>query len=110
MVARPLRHRLEALDELVVPQVLEQRRLLRDLDRRRLHVEAAVERVGRDVAGVVEQLVGVQPALAQQRDHRAHLVEVHRRRHQDEVAHGRVLVAGRVERRQHAAEAVAHRA
>ena len=65
VVARPLRHRLEALDELVVPEVLEQRRLLRDLDRRRLHVEAAVEHVGRDVAGVVDEVLGVQPALAQ---------------------------------------------
>ena len=86
MVARPGRHGLEALDELVVPEVLQQRCLLGHLGRRGEHVEAAVERVGRNVAGLVDQLVGIEPALAQQRDHRPHLAVVDRRGHQDQVA------------------------
>ena len=64
VVARPLRHRLEALDELIVPEVLEQRRLLGDLRRRGEHVEAAVERFRGDVAGGVDEVLGAQPALA----------------------------------------------
>jgi hypothetical protein len=107
VVAGPLRHGLVALDVAVVPQVLPERRVLRDLRGRAQQAERVLDRLGRDVARRVDELVGVQAALADHPGDRAHRPEVDRRGHRDQVAHRQVGVAREREQAEHAAEAVA---
>ena len=109
LVARPLRHRLVALDELVVPEVLEQRRVLRDLLRRRLHEEAGVERVGGHVPRLVDELVRDRagPSSDRRRPSRPSRVKSIGVASRTRLRTGASSRPARVEDREDAAEAVA---
>lgn len=64
MLPGPPRHCLVGLDELVVPQALPQLRYVAYVSSGVADAEEGREVLGRDVAGLVDELVGVHVALA----------------------------------------------
>ena len=78
LVARPAVHRQEALDPVVVPEVLQQVDLLDDPVRRLERLEALVHRGRGHEPGVVDHVVGIEPAREEHLAHEAHLAVVAR--------------------------------
>ena len=107
VVAGPLAHDLVGLHLLVVPELLPQHGVLRDVGGGLEHAEGVADDLGRDVAGLVEQVVGREPVLVEHPAEHAHLVEVDGRRHGDQRRHRQVGVGRAEQQRQQPAVAVA---
>ena len=107
VVPGPLPQDLEGLHLLVVPQLLPQHGVLGEVGGRLQHAEGVSDDLGRDVAGLVDDVIRVEAPLVEHPAEHAHLGEVHRGGHGDQRGDRQVGMSGAEQQREHPAEAVA---